>query len=49
MSKAKWIFAWYPIETHDTERIVWLKKVYREKWEGASFYFEKPIEGDTAK
>jgi hypothetical protein len=38
---AKWVFTWLPKITADTERIVWLKWVYREWW-FEKMYFEKP-------
>ena len=38
---AKWWFAWYPVRTADTERWIWLKKVYREWWYKKN-YFENP-------
>lgn len=40
MSKSGWWFAWYPVRAGDTERIIWLRKVYREHWGGNNYYYE---------
>jgi len=43
MSKIKpagWWFAWYPVRMTDTEKIAWLRKVYREQWGWSKYYYE---------
>lgn len=39
--KARWWYAWRPVRTADTNRIVWCKTVWREQWY-ETLYFENP-------
>ena len=46
--KAVWWFAWRPVRTADTNRILWLRKVYREWWYDR-LYFENPTQPTVIK
>lgn len=41
--KAKWVFALLPVHCGDTDRYVWLRKVYREQWGYSKYYYENSI------
>jgi len=39
-TRSGWVFAWLPVRCGDTERVVWLRKVFREQWGRSKYYYE---------
>lgn len=40
-STSGWWFAWHPVRLSDTDKVAWLRKVYREAWGSSKYYYSE--------